>query len=342
MSYFRIVRMHVGGRIPLLLAMLAASVIGLSVTQRALAQGGQGVSAQAQRLITIRDRHQERVVLTTARTTRQVLASAGIVTTTYDLVRPALDEPLAEKEPVITITRARPITVIDGSRRVRLMTAEQAPTAIAQAAGLPLYEGDRAELTLSRHILIDGPGPVLTLHRAPSRLLNIDQPLPFEVKQQIDPTKPAGFRQVVQVGVQGVRRVTFELSLRQGREVARREVASAVLTPAIEQREIIGTKPEAMPYTGGGNKDQWLAASGIPRDQWGYVEWLVQKESGWNPNARNPRSGACGLAQALPCSKVGADPHNPVVSLRWMHGYVTKRYGSWAAAVAHSKRHNWY
>ena len=102
--------------------------------------------------------------------------------------------------------------------------------------------------------------------------------------------------------------------MQNGIEVARREIANVVTEQPKKQIEIVGSKPATMPYTGGGSKDQWLAASNIPRDQWGYADWLVKKESGWNPNAVNRSNGACGLAQALPCGKVGSNPHDPVVS----------------------------
>lgn len=85
-----------------------------------------------------------------------------------------------------------------------------------------------------------------------------------------------------------------------------------------------------------------LAGSGIPSSDWSYVELLVSKESGWNPTARNSRSGACGLPQALPCSKLGASWSNPLVALRWMDSYVRSRYKTWDQAWAHSRAYGWY
>ena len=91
-----------------------------------------------------------------------------------------------------------------------------------------------------------------------------------------------------------------------------------------------------------GNKHSWLSASNIPQDQWGNADYLVSKESGWNPNAVNPSSGACGLGQQLPCGKWAGAWNDPVAGLNGMHGYVMGRYGSWSAAVDHSKRMGWY
>jgi hypothetical protein len=95
-------------------------------------------------------------------------------------------------------------------------------------------------------------------------------------------------------------------------------------------------------YTGGGSPAEWMAAAGIAEADWGYVDYIVKKESGWNPNATNRSSGACGLVQALPCSKVPGNGYDPVDNLRWGHGYATGRYGSWAAAYDFWTRNHWW
>lgn len=66
------------------------------------------------------------------------------------------------------------------------------------------------------------------------------------------------------------------------------------------------------------------------------------REASWNPNAVNKSSGACGLAQALPCSKIGDGWNDPVTALKWMNTYVHQRYGGWSQAVSFHDSHNWY
>ena len=102
-------------------------------------------------------------------------------------------------------------------------------------------------------------------------------------------------------------------------------------------------QPAAPPrYTGGGSPAEWMAAAGIPEADWGYVDFIASKESGWNPNATNPSSGACGLIQALPCSKVPGSGYNPVDNLRWANGYASGRYGSWAEAYNFWTSNHWW
>ena len=73
---------------------------------------------------------------------------------------------------------------------------------------------------------------------------------------------------------------------------------------------------------------------------------LWSRESGWNSTAQNPSSGAYGIPQALPASKMasaGADwATNPVTQIRWGLGYIDARYGSPCGAWRHSEQKGWY
>ena len=73
---------------------------------------------------------------------------------------------------------------------------------------------------------------------------------------------------------------------------------------------------------------------------------LWNRESGWSPNAHNKSSGAHGIAQALPASKMaseGSDYYtNGKTQIRWGLKYIKNRYGSPASAWAHSQQTGWY
>jgi hypothetical protein len=90
-----------------------------------------------------------------------------------------------------------------------------------------------------------------------------------------------------------------------------------------------------------------LAAHGWA-GQWGAFNSLVMGESGWNVHATNPTSGAYGIPQALPASKMasaGADwATSGYTQLRWMMGYLASVYGSPARAYALwlSRSPHWY
>ncbi|CAM5517265.1 transglycosylase SLT domain-containing protein [Streptomyces hirsutus] len=73
---------------------------------------------------------------------------------------------------------------------------------------------------------------------------------------------------------------------------------------------------------------------------------IVQRESGWNHTATNASSGAYGLVQALPASKMasaGSDwKTNPSTQISWGIGYMNERYGSPCAAWDFWQANNWY
>ncbi|GAA5144278.1 transglycosylase SLT domain-containing protein [Nocardioides marinquilinus] len=89
-----------------------------------------------------------------------------------------------------------------------------------------------------------------------------------------------------------------------------------------------------------------LGEFGFSSDQFGCLDSLYVRESGWNVYADNPTSSAYGIPQALPGSKMssaGADwATNPVTQIRWGLGYIRDRYGSPCGAWAHSESVGWY
>ncbi|WP_308194539.1 MULTISPECIES: hypothetical protein [unclassified Microbacterium] len=81
-------------------------------------------------------------------------------------------------------------------------------------------------------------------------------------------------------------------------------------------------------------------------DQFSCLVSLWNKESGWNYRASNPSSGAYGIPQALPGSKMGSAGSdwqtNPATQIAWGLGYIDGRYGSPCGAWGHSQSNGWY
>lgn len=80
--------------------------------------------------------------------------------------------------------------------------------------------------------------------------------------------------------------------------------------------------------------------------QWSALVALWTRESGWDNHIRNPSSGAYGIPQALPASKMGALANPPVSSagaqIRWGLSYIKQRYGNPVNAEAHEQANGWY
>jgi len=116
----------------------------------------------------------------------------------------------------------------------------------------------------------------------------------------------------------------------------------ALLSLAIRQvelaREPQGAKQVAKALIA--EKYQW------GEEQYSCLNKLWTKESHWNYKARNKVSGAHGIAQALPATKmevVGTDWRtNPVTQISWGLKYINERYDSPCKAWSKFKRSRWY
>ncbi|MDC2945666.1 MULTISPECIES: transglycosylase SLT domain-containing protein [Streptomyces] len=91
---------------------------------------------------------------------------------------------------------------------------------------------------------------------------------------------------------------------------------------------------------------QAMAKAVVASDQWTCFSNIVNHESSWNYKAVNPSSGAYGLFQALPGSKMssaGSDwQTNPATQIKWGLNYMESRYGSPCEAWSFWQANNWY
>lgn len=359
-----------------------------------------GVTPQNGRLITIHDRGVENVILSQATTIGDALKEAGIIIDSKDAVEPAVTEKLVASSYQVNIYRARPVIIIDGSVREKIVTPYQTAEQIAKSAGILLYPEDKTAIDRVDNIS-EGAGLQLTIARAtpfsfdlygstttartqattiggmllekgikltkddhvsPSsdtqitsgmairvwregkQTITVSEVISFEVEQIKNADQPVGYTAVTTPGDNGSRNVTYEITIQNGQEVSRTAIANIVTKPATKQIEVVGV---LVPYSGSLTKAEWLVAAGIDRSDWGYVDYIISHESGWNPNSVNSSSGACGLAQALPCSKVPGNPLDPIASLKWANAYAHtctsyRMYCGWEGAYDFWVKNKWW
>jgi uncharacterized protein YabE (DUF348 family) len=150
-----------GALVGLVLFLIAA--IFFSVSTNVLAQNKD--AAANGRLVTIYDRGTKKTVLTQAATIGDALKEAGVLIDANDAVEPSVDITMVSTNYQVNIYRARPVMIIDGNVRQRIMTPYQTAEQIAKAAEITLYPEDKAEISLAEN-LIDGAGLQLTIQRA--------------------------------------------------------------------------------------------------------------------------------------------------------------------------------
>lgn len=106
--------------------------------------------------------------------------------------------------------------------------------------------------------------------------------------------------------------------------------------------QVIGTKAEYQAYA----KNLCINTYGWTENDFNCLVKLVEKESNWNPNAINKSSGAAGLFQALPASKMASEGSdymtNYKTQVKWGLKYIKNRYGTPSNAWAFWQQHKWY
>lgn len=125
-------------------------VFGLLIGGVMLLTAPRSAADKGQRLITIHDNGRDHAILSSAKTLRQAFVQAGVPFGEHDLVEPNLDAELVAPSYEVNIYRARPVTVVDGMVRQKIITPYRTPKQIAAKAGVPLRDEDRAHIGLAQ------------------------------------------------------------------------------------------------------------------------------------------------------------------------------------------------
>jgi hypothetical protein len=138
----------------------------------------------------------------------------------------------------------------------------------------------------------------------------------------------------------------------QAREAADRAAARAAKAKVAAEREAARERAARSASRGGTPAQnralgmQMCAARGWSDSQCNDLGKLWQKESGWRADAHNSRSGAHGIPQAMPGSKMASHGSDWATSAKtqiaWGLDYIASRYGNPSAAWAHSVARGWY
>jgi len=172
--------------------------------------------------------------------------------------------------------------------------------------------------------------------------ITLDEDIPFRETTTYDYELDYGKREIIKPGTIGQKTVTYEVEMYDGVEKSRRTISEIIVKNAETQEVKVGMKID-LPT---GSHEDWMAAVGISPSDYGYVNYIITRESHWNPLARNRSSGATGVCQALPGKKMasaGADwETNPITQLRWCNSYAVGRYGSWRKAYEFWTVHKWW
>jgi uncharacterized protein YabE (DUF348 family) len=299
-------------------------------------------------------------VITPYQTAEQIARSAGI--TLYPEDKTTLtqtDDIVSEGAGLkLTIDRATPFTFTLYGNTTEARTQGQTVGAMLKEKGITLAADDRVQPDVSTPMT---SGLSVRVWREGKQTITVNEPIAFSTQKIQSGDYEVGYDQVQTPGVAGSRDVTYEVTIQDGKEVGRSEIASITTLQPTNQVEIVGVK---VALSAGYSADRVaiMTAAGVGAADQGYAAYIIDHENAsWCPTRWQGQVGCpasyvalyseganigYGLCQATPGNKMatsGADwKTNPVTQMKWCSGYAIGRYGSWLAAYTFKVQHGWW
>jgi resuscitation-promoting factor RpfB len=275
---------------------------------------------------------------------------------------------------VLRVSTEKTVHVAVDGTVVDAVTAAPTVREALQEAGLVLGERDHVSVPLEATTV---DGLMVQVTRAVTGTVTEVQQLPFTESVVEDPTLTVGERRVETEGQAGERQIVYAVETLGGAEIARSVVSDMHVREPVNRVVKVGTKPvpvvapraPASPARSGGGSAapapaapaapidvdpgsaqgiarSLAAARGWGDDQFSCLVQLWNRESGWRVNAENRSSGAYGIPQALPGSKMasvaGDWRTNPATQITWGLNYISGRYGTPCGAWGAFQSKGWY
>ncbi|MDQ3123124.1 MAG: ubiquitin-like domain-containing protein [bacterium] len=290
--------------------------------------------------IIIDDGGKTRTAFSAGQTPRSIAEQAGLKLYPEDIVssRPSQDflrEGIAHK---ISIVRSTPVNINLYGKALTLRTHTKTVGELLAEKNVKLAEDDSVKPGLNTEL--SGKLQIFVT-RFGSKIITEELEIAMPEDVISDNSLSFGTTVLRQKGSPGKKSVTYQLELKNGREVGRKVIQEIVVTEPVKQIVARGTLINIP-----SDKTAAMNAAGIRSSDHAYVNYIVSRESGWNVFANNASSGAYGLCQALPGSKMASAGDdwrtNAVTQLKWCSGYAIGRYGSWQAAYNFWLSHHWW
>jgi uncharacterized protein YabE (DUF348 family) len=292
-----------------------------------------------------------RRVWTTATTVDQALAEIGVSAADVALSVEATTAVSKLTQPVAVLT-PRTVTVRVDDQTLSTDTTAGTVAEALNDLGVAVGQNDQISVSLDA---TTSDGQVIEVTRAESSDGTKTVTTKYKTIKKNDASMLKGDQKVVQKGRAGERIITYRKTVVDGDVVDKEILAEVVVAEPQDEIIKVGTKEPPKPKVSAPNvniKVSPSSAQGIARtmvaddDQFRCLVALWNRESGWNTHASNPYSGAYGIPQALPGSKMasaGADWRtNPRTQIKWGLGYIKGRYGSPCGAWAAFQSKGWY
>jgi uncharacterized protein YabE (DUF348 family) len=289
-------------------------------------------------------------VWTTAPTVAEALAELGYSTDDFVSVSRARRLPLGVTD--LAIRTPRLVTLVHDGKREQVTTTDATVGELINDLGIAFDSNDR--LSVPSTSLIRA-GETIKIQHVTTKVVTRTEALQFRITKQRDSSLYVGTTKIITPGKKGSARVTWSLVYIDGKVVGKTRLRLVVLAKPKTQVEKVGTKariasapdaPTPSPGTAKAIARQLLTDRGWGDAQYNCLVSLWDNESGWRVHAENSSTGAYGIPQALPGSKMStAGPdweNNATTQITWGLGYISDRYDTPCGAWSYWQSAGWY
>lgn len=195
-------------------------------------------------------------------TAQQIAQDAGIKVFDEDIssLKPSTDFIGDGAGLHMSIKRATPLVLDLYGRKTEVRT--QAKTVGDMMQEKRITVGDQERVSVSSETPISA-GMEVRIWREGQQTVSIDQEIPFASKIVYDSDRPLGYRDIQTAGVPGVRSVTYELEIKDGIEVSKKEIAAITVRNPTDQTEVIGLYNDGRGLTKSKGAQQFVDSRGV-------------------------------------------------------------------------------
>ena len=318
----------------------------LAPSPQSRVRSGSVVQLRRGRLLELNVDGLQREVWTTDQTVDQALSHLGYGAAQPTGVSRSQRLPLTPTQ--ISLVMPKRVTVVVNHRRQTVETTAVTVANLLADLSVALSSYDKVSLPLGTQPV---DGLTVTVKVASLTVRTVVSKVPYHVVSKPNPDAYQGTTKVLKAGKAGTNRITYQYVYMDGKLIARTVVWVIAGAKPRTQIQSVGTKARSSAGPVPASEAQRIAkqlvtARGWDGTQFGCLVDLWDRESHWNVHAGNPVTGAYGIPQALPGSKMAtAGPdwqNNATTQIKWGLGYIASRYGTPCAAWAHSESTGWY
>ncbi len=332
-----------------------------------IADGGRIVLRQG-RLLKLDVNGTTAQVWTTAPTVAEALRQLGY--SAQDFVSVSRSRRLPLRATSLAIRTPSSVTVVHDGRQDKVQTTAPTVGDVLAEVGVTMNPLDRVSAAPGTAV---SPNEVIRVQRVSSRQITRTETLPYGLTTHPTSHLTAGRTAVVTAGRKGKVRATYAVLYIDGKAVGQSRLSSQTLVAARAEVLDLGTKkvqasrhsssrssgnggggsssepsqPSPSPGSAKAIAKQLLAARGWGgANQYSCLVQMWNRESGWRVHANNGGSGAYGIPQALPGSKMASAGPNwqddATTQIKWGLNYIAARYNTPCGAWSFWQAHNYY